>query len=361
LYVSRLFPRAFPGIFIAAAASALLVFYSGAHGSFRRWLFVAEDYASDVMRSAPPGSSVVAKKDVQLFSLWYMQSVKGLRPDLNVVAQGLSGAPWYQAVQRRYNPGLVITNLNTGGQPAWKAFISANKGGVYATMDTELPRPLPLLPMGLVNSLSPAPSGAEAYPPWPLYAFPRLDLDYRDFFDSDLGTSYAQGLLSQAAKHNGAGALTTADLEALRLVSLLDPDLPDAPLYEGFYYFSRGDWQRAGGCFRASIDIYERLLALSAKYYSLPEVRNSLSSSSAYAWLNYGVSVEKTGDRRRAEDAYAMALQRNPGLAEAHYNMAILYWNRDWDKVRAELSETLRVDPNHAQARRYLEQVKGRH
>lgn len=355
--LSRLHGRAAPWLAAAAAASALFVLYNGAHGSYRRWLFAAEDYASDVMRSAPPGSVVVAKKDVQLFSLWYMQSVKGLRPDLYLIAQGLSGAPWYQALESRHHPGLVLYNLNSGGQEAWKAFVSGAPGGVYATTDVELPAGTPSLPDGVVSRLYP-PAGAPARRPWPLYSFPRLDPDYRDFFDRDLGASYAQGFLAGAAKDGGAGAMTAADLEDLRLASLMDPDLPDAPLYEGFYYSTRGDWIGAARCFRASIDVYDRLLKLADEYYSLPSLKASLSAASAYAWLNYGVAAEKTGDRAKAERAYDMALSHNPGLAEAHYNIAILYWNRDWGRVRSELEETLRLNPGHAQARRYLEELE---
>jgi len=96
--------RAVP-VYALAAAAAVLVFLGGAYGSNRRWLFAAEDYASDVLRSAPPGAAVVAKKDVQLFSLWYLQSVKGLRPDLHIVAQGLSGAPLVKTSKAPPRPG----------------------------------------------------------------------------------------------------------------------------------------------------------------------------------------------------------------------------------------------------------------
>ncbi|PKM98030.1 MAG: hypothetical protein CVU79_05640 [Elusimicrobia bacterium HGW-Elusimicrobia-3] len=358
-HLAVLFPRALPPLALAAAAAAGLVWHNGAYASDRRWLFAAEDYASDALRSVPPGATLVAKKDVQLFSLWYLQSVKGLRPDVSVVAQGLSGAPWYRALQGRYQPGLRLHNLNGGGAEQWRAFAGDNPGGVYATMDAELPREVPSLPSGLVNELYPA-RGSAPGPTWELYSLPRLDRRYRDFFDRDLGTSYAQALLAGAARRSADGGLDPASLRQLRLAALLDPDLPDAPLFEGFYYSSKADWRTAKGCFRASAETYERLLLLGVKYYALPQLRRSLENASAYAWLNYGVAAEKTGDRRAAEEAYTLALRRNPGMADAHYNLAILYWNRDWDRVRRELSETLRVNPAHQQARRYLTQLGAR-
>lgn len=352
-------PRFRVALLLAAAAAAALVFAGNARGSDRRWLFAAEDYASDVMRSAPPGAAVVAKKDVQLFSLWYLQAVKGLRPDLDIVAQGLSGAPWYQALRLRYKPGRPVINLNSGDPGDWQAFSAASPAGLYATLDAELPAAAPALPRGLVSLVYPAARAPER-DPWPFYSFPRLDRDYRDFFDRDIGTAYAQALLSAAARRSAAGALGAGDLAGLRLISLLDPQLPDAPLYEGFYYSARNDWAQAKTSFRASADIYERLLALGVKYYSLPDLRRTLSAASAYAWLNYGVACEKTGDRAAAEAAYNLASARNPGLADAHYNLAILYWNRDWDRVRRELAETVRLNPGHPQAGRYLQQLQQR-
>jgi len=357
-YLAGVFPRALSGLVLAAGLAAGLVFYANAHGTFRRGLFAAEDYAIDVMRSAPPDSAIVAKKDVQLFSLWYLQAVKGLRPDLDIVAQGLSGSPWYGASQKRYRPGLALFNLNSGSEAEWRAFSSANPGGVYATMDAELPSAVPAEPRGALNEIYP---GRAAGPdPWLFYSFSRLGRPYRDFFDRDLGTAYAQALVAGAARKNSSGRLDAAGVRRLRLAAVLDGDIPDAPLYEGFYYSARNDWAAAGDSFKASGEVYERLLALSEKYYSLPSLKEGLASSSAYAWLNYGVALEKTGDRDGAGRAYTLALARNPRLADAHYNLAILYWGRDWARVRAELAETVRLNPGHAAAARYLAQMTGR-
>ncbi|MBI4351521.1 MAG: DUF2723 domain-containing protein [Elusimicrobia bacterium] len=353
------FPRALPGLALSAAAACALVFFNGAHGSYRRWLFAAEDFASDAMRAAPPGSSLVAKKDVQLFSLWYLQAVRGLRPDLRLVAQGLSASPWYRATKARYSPGLSLFNLHSGEEAEWRNFAAANPGGLYSTMDAELPRTVPALPHGTLNLLYP-PARAPEGRPWLLYSFPRLDRDYRDFFDKDIGTSYAQAFLAGAARRSAGPGLDAEAVRDLRLASLLDANLPDAPLYEGFYHSSRGDWAAARDSFRASADTYERLLRLSVEYYSLASLRDGLSSSSAYAWLNYGVALEKLGNRDGAADAYDFSLKRNPGLADAHYNLAILHWNRDWNKVRAELAETVRLNPGHVQAAKYLAQLESR-
>ncbi|MEK9145282.1 MAG: DUF2723 domain-containing protein, partial [Elusimicrobiota bacterium] len=46
----------------------------------RRWNLMDLDYVGNVLRSAPPGAAVIAKKDVQLFSLWHFLRVEGRRP-----------------------------------------------------------------------------------------------------------------------------------------------------------------------------------------------------------------------------------------------------------------------------------------
>jgi len=285
--------------------------------------------------------------------------VKGLRPDLKIVAQGLSGAPWYRSSARLRNPDLALSNLNSGEAADWAAFASANAGGLFATMDAEVPRSVPARPYGVLNELYPA-DPARGPAPRAYYSLGRFGTDYHDFFDKDLGTSYAQALTAAGAAEGRAGGLAAERLAGLRLARLLDPDMPDTPLFEGFYYSARGDWEQAGACFLESARIYERLLALALKYRSLPAVRQGLLVSSAYAWLNYGVALEKSGNRDGAERAYVEAQAKNPALPDAHYNLAILYWNRDWSRVRSELERTLRLDPAHAQAARYLAAVKNR-
>ncbi len=358
-YAAAAYPKAARGLLLAAALSAAFVLWHNARGTFRRGLFAAEDYASDAMRSVPPGSVLVAKKDVQLFSLWYLQSVLGLRPDIEIVAQGLSGSPWYRASKARYSPDLALVNLNGAGEAEWKAFAAANRGrAVYATMDVELPDKLPAAARGIVNEIFPGPPPAAD--PWLFYSYSRLARPYRDFFDKDLGVSYAQGLMAGAAARSASGGIDRKWEARLELASALDPDLPDAPLYEGLYFAAHADWPAARDRFLASARVYGRLQELAREYYSLPALTASLAAGSAYAWLNYGVALEKTGDKAGAEAAYTRALQANPRMADAHYNLAILYWNRDWDRVRSELEQTVRLNPAHPTAGRYLAQLRGR-
>lgn len=346
---------------LAAMALALagIVFFGlpSARKADRRGMFLTADYASDAMRGLPRGAVLVAKKDVQLFSLWYYQQVEGLRPDVRVIAQGLSGAPWYQAAWARKEPGFPVFNLNTGGQEAWAAAGRAWKH-FYATVDSEVPPGSPTVPMGLVMAVYPPPGLRPPAGPAAVYSHRwKIGRPFPDFFARDVISSYAQGALAAGSLHNSAGRKKEA-AAWLDYAVAADPDLADAHLYSGFLLSSGGDWAGAADRFKSSVDGYERLLFLTEEYRSLPDLKNSLRRASAYAWLNYGVALEKTGDRDGAEKAYLRAAARNPELADANYNLAILYWGRDWDRVASELSETLRKNPSHAQAAHYLGQIR---
>jgi hypothetical protein len=352
---SRL-PRFKPALLAAALACAGLALHNGAPAC-RRWLFAAEDYARDVLRTAPQGATVVAKKDVQLFSLWYLQRVLGERPDVLVVAQGLSASAWYAASMARHFPSLKLENLNTGGETAWRALAASSSGGLFATLDSELPASLRIRPFGLLNEIEPG-ARPPRHDPWPYYSAARLSRPYHDFFDRDLGTSYAQGLMSRVVAANAHGGMSAPAARAARLARVLDEEMPDAALYEGFWHFGRGDWAAAAAAFRASCRDYDKMLALTEEYHSLPDLKYRLRRSAAYAWLNLGVALEKSGDRAGAEAAYLGALRLDPAQADAHFNLAVLFWNTDPARVRRELAETLRINPSHAGALRYISSVR---
>jgi len=343
---------------LTALSAACWAFYLNFPRAERRELFAAGDYAADALRSVPPGGVLVGKKDVQVFSLWYEQTVEKRRPDVSVVAQGLSASAWYRNTKRLYSPGLTLFNLHSGGESEWKAFAAANRGGVYATLDAEIPGSVLAVPAGLAKAIYPSGDSDMIYP-LPFYSFRFLGARYHDFFDRDIRSSYAEGLVARAAFLNNSPVRAEETLKGLELSGQLDPDNPDVPLYAGFYHSAKGDWRRAGEKFLESVEIYARLRKLSEQYHSLDSLKKGLAASSAYAWLNYGVALEKTGASfAEAEAAYRKALEANPGFAQAHYNLAVLYWDRDPERVKSELIETLKIDPSHKPALYYLNRMK---
>ena len=53
---------------------------------------IAEDYSRQLLAGLPPGAHLVASDDNILFVLLYLRHVEGLRPDVNLVAQGVGEA-----------------------------------------------------------------------------------------------------------------------------------------------------------------------------------------------------------------------------------------------------------------------------
>jgi len=74
--------------------------------------------------------------------------------------------------------------------------------------------------------------------------------------------------------------------------------------------------------------------------------------------LHLGVVCEKLGKIDEAIKYYNKSIEKNPYLAEAYYNLAVVYWHlKDWQKVIYYFKETLRINPNHKEAKFYLEKL----
>ncbi|MFH1619203.1 MAG: tetratricopeptide repeat protein [bacterium] len=360
---------------VYAACILTLVWTAWKHvpAADRRWNLSAVDFASDSMSSLPPESVLVAKKDVQLFALWHAQLVEGKRPDIKVVAQGLSGTKWYRDAYASVHPDLRLRHLSRDKPREWKAFLESSPVAVFATMDAELPEGMKTVPNGIIRALSAGGGKQKTGMAWDYYSFRGLTdggtlavgggsadaYRYPDFFTRDLASVYSQAAVEEAAYLNARGGRLTPDaVKRLRMAALIDADLPDAPLYLGLDAAGRNDWETAGKYFSRSAVLYEKTVELSEEYHSLPELKDAVLKFAANAWLNLGVSLEKLGRKKEAEKAYDTALLRDPTLAEAHYNLAVLYWNRDWNRVLYELKETLRLNPGHATAAGYLKKIR---
>lgn len=317
----------------------------------RREHFAAGDFAADVFRAAPPGSIVVAKKDVQLYALWHRQTVEGKRPDLRVVSQGLAGSSWYQAGWRRRDPGLPLARL---AEPAGWAALGAMGAPVLATQDADPPGPLAdaAAARGPLRALSGAAADADALEPLMLRRGPRSverapDFFTRDLIESRAAAGYREGLsLHRAGNAAGAErALTRAWADSW--------DFPDAPFYVGFLQASAGRYAEAARTYELADRLFAEKLELARRYRALPEVVAAVRRQAAEAVTHRGVALEKLGDKPGAESCYRRALSLFP-LAQTHYDLAALFWGRDRAVVEENLAEALRLDPSHADARRFL-------
>lgn len=322
----------------------------------RRHDYSLTDYSSNALRAAPLGSVVVAKKDVQLYALWYAQVVEGRRPDLKIVAQGLAGSPWYQADWRRRDPSLSVTSLREPG--GWAALALGGRT-VLATHDADLPSALAATTRsrGLLVALSP---GADDDVPWELMV--RRDRrryeDAADFFTSDLIESFAIASYRRGMDLQKSGRSVEARAR-LTEAWARQWDFPDAPLMLGYMAAVTADWAQAAAEYALADALFAEKLRLAARYRSLPDLVAGIRRQAAESATHGGVAAERQGRPDEARAHYERALAFSP-LAQTRFNLAVLAWGKDWAAVEENLSEALRLDPNHAEASKYLAALRSR-
>lgn len=334
---------------LAAAALAWPLWRGVPARQDRREHFYAYDFAKNALRAAPPGAAIVAKKDVQLYALWHYHGVQGWRPDVRVVAQGLAGSPWYVAGWRRTDPGLPVSALNVAG--GWSA-LAAGGRPVLATQDAELPPEVAASARarGVLLAAVPAAPPDEGGQ-WELIARRGLFRygEEPDFFTSDLvdeyaAASYRRGL--DLHKEGRAAEATARFEDAWRM----NWDFPEVPLFEGYMAAVAGRWAEAAELGALCDGLFARKLRFAEEFRALPDLKATVRRQAAEAATQTGVALEKSGRRDDAAAEYRRALSLFP-LAQTHYDLAVLLWNRDWGAVDAELGEALRLDPGHAEAR----------
>jgi len=66
-----------------------------------------------------------------------------------------------------------------------------------------------------------------------------------------------------------------------------------------------------------------------------------------------GAVAEKLGRVDEARQSYAAALNVFE-TAQAHYNLAVTYWGRDWNQVITHMRRAVEINPQMSEARNYL-------
>jgi tetratricopeptide (TPR) repeat protein len=345
-----------PAALAVVSLLALVPFLSGRWDkSARRFHFFSYDYAKNVLMSVPPSGTLVAKKDVQLYTLWYYQTVQGWRPDVRVVAQGLSGSPWYQASWHRRDSTMFLLPLR--GADEWKSLAGVD-APAFASMDSDLPSEIKHRGWGMVWRVSP--DGPDSPPASELMAR-RGDYSYErqpDFFTSDLigdyaTAAYAAGSELYAQKHPEEAAERLTEAWSMHWL------YAEPAVFLGFKAFQERDYRSAQRFYSMAAALSQRLLGLAGDYRALPGVADNFRRSTAENITQLGVISERLGDVEGAKSLYRQAMIVYP-LAQAHYNLAVLSWGKDWDLVEREMEETLRLDPGNGEAAKYLAAVRAR-
>ncbi len=76
---------------------------------------VTDDIATEALTRAPENAILIVERDHWVAPLWYLQRRNGMRPDVVVLAYGLSGSTWYWESLLRSHPSLQPIELRAPG------------------------------------------------------------------------------------------------------------------------------------------------------------------------------------------------------------------------------------------------------
>jgi len=95
---------------------------------------LARDLATDYLESCPPNAVLFSFEDNDTYPLWYAQEVEGIRPDVRVMVNTLTGSDWYMS-QMRYKINksapidIIFTPEQVMGDKKSIAYFAENSPG----------------------------------------------------------------------------------------------------------------------------------------------------------------------------------------------------------------------------------------
>ncbi len=219
-----------------AAAAALLaplaLFVLGYPRYDRSRFRVAEDFSRTLLDSLPPGAHLSASDDNILFVLIYLHLVEGVRPDVDLIMQGVGDA---ELGQLRFDPDtdpLYFTHHPNWSLPALEV---VPVGLAFRTVRAGTPAPEPVIP---VTELAGA---------WN----PRVPKDY-----------LTQNLIGQF--HYMLG-ITSETRDWPRAQAEFEKATVAAPRND-VLFFNLGLIYRRNGLFRRSLEAFERSAAINPRH-----------------------------------------------------------------------------------------------
>jgi len=323
--------------------------------------YFACDYATNILYYAEKSSIIFIRKDVQLFSVWYIQEARKEREDVMVVAQGLFLSDWYRNQLKKKYPDIIFPEWEYGmtKETYTKEFVEKNftRHAVYITADFEIENEFfnyfrrsseglltRLLPPGEPISVDAAKINL-----YNRYRYRGLynTLAYSDFFTAEIINEYAFAHNELGLLYFNSGMYVQANEEYANAVRL-KPDYALVYYNIGINYFSMQLYDRAIKSYMSSIKYYEgdfknRLL----RNYVVPEL--------AKVYNNLGATYEKKSDFEKALQSYYKAVELKEDFDEAYYNIGVVYWRENrWKEVISAFEKTLSINPSHESAVKYL-------
>ncbi|MCB4755643.1 MAG: DUF2723 domain-containing protein [Elusimicrobia bacterium] len=354
---AKLLPACLTGLFVILLASNA---FSNQTVASKRRLFYLRDYNENVWRSTPRNAVLIFHKDVQLMSLWASQLIEKRRPDVSLVASGLSTSPWFWEMKKRWktasSPAQEVKTPE--GLAETKRLIGDRRLMIGYETDFVTPPGFNVLPHGLVLELLPSDTKPNEkidalLPEVCLYRGPYRYGETPDFFSTDL-----IGDTARAYQRFGYQLLLQGFTDAaqwyLKRAESLDPTYARASSDRCYLYLITKDYARAVEMGKRAVEKNKNTLKLAADFKSLPDVVNAFRHDLSNAYLYLGSAGEKAGDLELARRSYQNSYETYPN-AQAAYNLGVTYWGKDWGAVIDHLRKALSIDPNNSDARHFLQ------
>ncbi|MCG3203702.1 MAG: hypothetical protein KCHDKBKB_00374 [Elusimicrobia bacterium] len=331
----------------------------------KRHNFYARDFVENVFRSTPRGAVAVFHKDVQLFSLWSAQLLDQKRLDVSVVATGLSGSPWYWEMKRRWKAALS-PEISLKDPQGWPQLLQVlEERPLVAGYDVELVdySRLKVSPNGMLMrvQLSDSTFGKSLFDinKWGhllsdfcVYRGEYIYGSTPDFFSTDLIGNVARAHHQQAFYLMNQNHFDLAET-FFRRSEKFDPTFSRATSDRAYLAFRRGNIQLAAFLYEEATRKALQTLTWAFEFKSLPEVLRGCQIEAASLTTQWGAMMERLGKMGEARRLYVRANEIFE-LAQAHYNLAVSYWEKDWGLVVRHMQRALELNPQMQEAKKFL-------
>jgi hypothetical protein len=330
-------------------------------------------YASDMDKSLNPDSVLIMRRDHPLFSLWYFQYTGECLNNIIIISKGLMSAQWYREKIKEDYPDFELPEIFTDDESFIAAIISDSlKTGRDIFMT---PAVLAELSEKFRNRYLFKPNGLAFIYQKPEYVYKRPEvlsglmegfrirsckrgyMGYSDFFSRDFLNIYSSSYCDLASEFIRDGKYSAARPLYSKAVAMC-PENSGAYSGLAYIFMREGNYGRAVYFYSRAVDVFEkRIRNLTRKERYFKDLARIVSNRGAA----YEKLYRKTGDTgyfHKAEKDYFSSIRYDPGYSMSYYNLAVLYWGKDWLKTVNYLKKAQGMDPANTKIKTYLSRAK---